>query len=59
MNAKIGLDLYRVSLPKLNKTMVVGTNYAVTAGVSYFGFSSSVSGSQTQHHTTLTTHKLP
>jgi hypothetical protein len=59
MNAKIGLDLYRVSLPKLNRTMVVGTNYAVTAGVSYFGFSSSISGSQTQHYTTVTTHKLP
>ena len=59
MNAKIGLDLYRVSLPKLNKTMVVGTNYAVKAGVSYFGFSSSYSSSLTQHYTTVTPHRLP
>ena len=59
MNAKIGLDLYRVALPKLNKTMVVGTNYAVKAGVSYFGFSSSYSTSLTQHHTTVTPHNLP
>ena len=59
MNAKVGQDLYRVSLPNLVKTMVVGTNYANSGGKTYFGFSSSYTSSLTQHYTTVTAHDLP
>jgi hypothetical protein len=59
MNAKVGLDLYRVSLPNLGKTMIVGTNYANSGGKTYFGFSSSYTSSLTQHFSKVTTHDLP
>ena len=59
MNAKVGLDLYRVSLPNLAKTMIVGTNYANNGGKTYFGFSSSYTSSLTQHFSKVTQHDLP
>ena len=59
MNAKVGLDLYRLSLPFLGKTMIVGTNSINSGGKTFFGFSSSYNSSLTQHYTTVTTHDLP
>ena len=49
MNAKVGLDLYRLSLPFLGKTMIVGTNSINSGGKTFFGFSSSYNSSLTQH----------
>ena len=59
INAKIGLDLYRLSLPNLNKTMIIGTNYANSGGKCHFGFSSSYTSHLTQHFTKVTIHDLP
>ena len=59
MNAKVGLDLYRIQLPNLKDTMIVGTNYANSGGKCYFGFSSSYSSALTQHYTKVSTHDLP
>ena len=59
MNAKIGLDLYRVSLPNLSKTMIIGTDFANSKGKTYFGFSSTYTSALTQHYSVVRTHDLP
>ncbi len=41
INAKMGLDLYRVSLPAFKKTMIIGTSLRMQAGKALMGLSAS------------------
>lgn len=39
MNAKLGLDLYRLKIPQLNNSMVVGIDHIVSGPMILIGFS--------------------
>ena len=53
MNAKVKQDLYRISLPNLNNTMVVGIDAIHESRKRLVGCSASYNQAKTQYYTRL------
>jgi len=59
INAKTRQDLYRMNLPALRKTMVVGTNIVNSGGRSILGLCSSYNPHISQYYSKISMHDLP
>lgn len=59
INAKTKLDLYRMNIPALRKTMIVGTNIVNSAGKSILGLCSSYNPQISQYYSKAEIHDLP
>ena len=63
INAKSRADLYKMSLPSLRKTMIVGTNLVNTSikgrTVTLMGLSASYNSTLSQYYSNTVTHDLP
>ncbi len=59
INAKSRLDLYRMNLPSLRKTMIVGTNIVNSGGKSILGLCSSHNQTISQYYSKVALHDLP
>ena len=58
INAKARLDLYRLDLPNLKNTMVVGMDVVNAGRNSILGFSSTYNTDISQHYSTIVEHEM-
>ena len=58
MNAKARLDLYRLDLPNLRTSMVIGIDVVNSGRTSLLGFSATYNTSISQHYTTVIEHEM-
>ena len=59
MNAKVKQDIYRMSLPSLKKTMVVGVDVIMNGSSKLIGCCATYTDTLTQCFTKLYKHKMP
>jgi len=59
MNAKVKLDLYRLSVPQFRKTMVIGIDLVMSGSSKLIGMSATSNLNLTQCFTKLEKQKMP
>lgn len=59
MNAKLRQDLYRMNLPSLKKTMLIGTDIVNSKGKTIFGLCASYNATISQYYSKIELHDLP
>ncbi|CDW85355.1 piwi-like protein 1 [Stylonychia lemnae] len=59
MSAKMGLDLYNLSLPCYKKTMVIGTDVVISKGNTIMGMTASYNLQLSKYYSRVDTHKMP
>lgn len=57
MNAKVGLEIYKVSIPQYAKTMVVGIDVVPSGNLKLVGCCATINTSLTKHFNKLYSHK--
>jgi len=59
MNSKVGLEIYKVSVPQFAKTMVVGVDVVPSGALKLVGCCATINQSLTKHYSKLYYHQDP
>jgi argonaute-like protein implicated in RNA metabolism and viral defense len=59
MNAKVGLEIYKVSIPQFAKTMIVGVDVVPSGNLKLVGCCASINANFTKFYNKMYNHKDP
>jgi hypothetical protein len=59
MNAKVGLEIYKVSIPQLAKTMIVGVDVVPSGNLKLVGCCATINSNFTKFFNKMYNHKDP